>query len=166
MSSKMDCRRRSSALPSAFHGRQRSSPACLSLGVNVKNIFSWAALLVALPALAQNPALTAQLDGQLQPLVSIYKKIHAAPELSHHEENTSALLAGELRSLGYTVWDHVGKYPNGRWQGYGVVGVLKNGKGPTVLVRTDMDALPVKEQTGLPYASNVRAADDSGTEVR
>jgi len=131
----------------------------------VKNIFSWAALLVAVPALAQNPALTAQVDGQLPPLVRIYKKIHAAPELSHHEENTSALLAGELRSSGYTVWDHVGKYPNGRWPGYGVVAVLKNGKGPTVLVRADMDALPVEEQTGLPYASHVRAADDSGTEV-
>ncbi len=131
----------------------------------MKNIFSWAALLVAVPALAQNPALTAQVDGQLQPLVSIYKKIHAAPELSHHEENTAALLADELRSLGYTVTDHVGKYPNGRWPGYGVVAVLKNGKGPTVLVRADMDALPVEEQTGLPYASHVRAADDSGTEV-
>jgi amidohydrolase len=118
------------------------------------------------PVCADNAALdTAQVEKQLGSLVHIYKDIHAAPELSHQESRTSALLAHELRSLGFEVTDHVGKYPNPRWQGYGVVAVLRNGTGPTVLVRADMDALPVEEQTGLPYASRVRAVDDSGTQV-
>ncbi len=116
-------------------------------------------------SLAQDPALEAPVDRQLDSLVHIYKEIHAAPELSHHERNTSALLAGRLRALGYAVTDHVGKYPNPKWQGYGVVAVLRNGPGPTVLVRADMDALPVEEQTGLPYSSHIRATDDNGTDV-
>jgi hippurate hydrolase len=102
---------------------------------------------------------------QLESLVGIYEQMHAAPELSHHEANTSALLATELRSLGFSVTDHVGRYPKPEWQGYGVVAVMKNGTGPTVLVRADMDALPVEERTELPYASRVRATDDSGSEV-
>jgi amidohydrolase len=114
---------------------------------------------------AQEPSLKAPVDRELDSLVHIYKEIHAAPELSHHEQNTSSLLASQLRALGYVVTDHVGKYPNAKWQGYGIVAVLRNGAGPTVLVRADMDALPVEEQTGLPYASRVRASDDSGVEV-
>ena len=131
----------------------------------------WILPLLAFPALAQQPALHAQpslqarVEPQLESLVQIYKTVHEAPELSHHEAKTSALLAAELRSLGYTVTDHVGKYPNPDWQGYGVVGVMKNGPGPTVLVRAELDALPVEEQTGLLYSSKVRARDDSGTEV-
>jgi hippurate hydrolase len=91
--------------------------------------------------------------------------LHAAPELSHHEEKTSALLAAQLRSLGFEVTEHVGKYQTPGLKGYGVVAILKNGAGPTVLVRADMDALPVEEHTGLPYASHVHAQDDSGTDV-
>lgn len=105
------------------------------------------------------------IDEQLPSLVSLYKGVHALPELSHREEKTSALLARELRSLGFDVTEHVGKYPNPDWHGYGVVAVLKNGAGPTVLVRADMDALPVEEQTHLPYASQVRTKNDSGQEV-
>ena len=97
-------------------------------------------------------------------LVATYKGLHAAPELSHHEEKTSALLAEELRKAGYTVTERVGKYPDGA-QGYGVVGILKNGKGPTLLIRADMDALPVTEATGLPYASTVRAKNPAGQDV-
>lgn len=104
-------------------------------------------------------------ERELDSLVRIYEAVHAAPELSHHEKLTSALVARELRAAGYTVTDHIGKYPDPKLQGYGVVAVLKNGPGPTVLVRSDMDALPVEEQTGVPYASHVRALDDSGTEV-
>src|SRR3984957_668881 len=96
------------------------------------------------------PALVEQ---QLPELLMTYKGIHAAPELSHHEERTSALLAGELRKTGYTVTERVGRYPDGS-QAYGVVGILKNGAGPTLLVRTDLDALPVTEKTGLAYASS------------
>jgi amidohydrolase len=122
-------------------------------------------LLVSAAASAQQAKLDATIDQQLPSLVSIYKGIHAAPELSHHEEKTSALLAQELRSLGFEVTEHVGKYPNPDWKGYGVVAVMKNGAGPTVLVRADMDALPVEEQTGLPYASHVRTKDDAGQDV-
>ncbi len=131
----------------------------------MKTLIRWILPFLALPAYAQDPALNAQVDRQLDALVHIYKEIHAAPELSHHEVHTSALLAGELRSLGYAVTDHVGKYPNPQWRGYGVVAVMKNGDGPTVLIRADMDALPVEERTGLPYASHVRASDDSGVDV-
>ena len=82
---------------------------------------------------------------------------HTHPELSLHEEKTGQRVAEELKQAGLEVTARVG--------GYGVVGVLRNGSGPTVLVRTDLDALPVKEQTGLPYASQARAVDDQGNEV-
>src|SRR5882724_4997608 len=86
-----------------------------------------------------------------------YKHLHTHPELSFQEEKTSARVADELRAAGFTVTTGVGKH--------GVVGILRNGAGPTVLVRTDMDALPVKEQTGLPYSSSVTAKDPDGKEV-
>src|SRR5438552_4507915 len=79
-----------------------------------------------------------RIDGQLSSLETLYKDIHSHPELSLKEEHTSARLAQALRELGFEVTEKVG--------GYGVVGVLKNGPGPTILVRTDMDALPVYEQ--------------------
>src|SRR3979411_1701720 len=103
----------------------------------------------------------ALVDKQLPGLLTTYKGIHTAPELSHHEAQTSALLADELRKAGYTVTERVGKYPDGS-QAYGVVGILKNGAGPTLLVRTDLDALPVTEDTKLPYASKVRAKNPAG----
>ena len=103
-------------------------------------------------------------DKQLPSLLTTYKSLHAAPELSHHEAQTSALLAAEMRKVGYTVTERVGKYPDGS-QAYGVVGVMKNGAGPTLLVRTDLDALPVTEDTKLPYASKVRAKNPAGQDV-
>lgn len=90
-------------------------------------------------------------------LESLYKDLHRHPELSYQEKETSAKLARELEALGFEVTRGVG--------GYGVVGVLRHGSGPTVLVRTDMDALPVLEKTGLPYASLVRVRDAEGREV-
>ena len=117
-------------------------------------------------ARSQQTKLDGLVDRELPSLLSTYKALHAGPELSHHEEKTAAFLAGQLRALGFTVTEHVGKYRNHpEWMGYGVVGVLKNGDGPTVLVRTELDALPVEEKTGLPYASKVRALDDAGREV-
>src|SRR5690348_6769470 len=95
-----------------------------------------------------------RIDTQLPSLEALYKHIHTHPELSLQEEHTSTRLAQELRDLGFEVTEKVG--------GYGVVGVLKNGTGPTILVRTDMDALPVVEQTGLPYASKARGRDKNG----
>ena len=102
--------------------------------------------------------------GEVPGLVATYKGLHGTPELSHHEEKTSALLAEELRKAGFTVTERVGKYPDGT-QAYGVVGILKNGAGPTLLIRADMDALPVTEATGLPYASTVRAKNPAGQDV-
>jgi amidohydrolase len=130
--------------------------------------FALAALaaISAVPiAAAQSPALDAKLDQELPSLVSTYKSLHAAPELSHHEDKTAALLANALRGFGYDVTEHVGKYPNPQWQGHGIVAVMKNGTGPTVLVRADMDALPVEEQTGLPYASHLHTKNDAGVDV-
>jgi amidohydrolase len=86
-----------------------------------------------------------------------YIDLHEHPELSTHEVRTAEKMADTLRKLGFEVTTGVG--------GTGVVGVLKNGAGPTVLIRTDMDALPVLERTGLPYASTVVTKDDSGHEV-
>ena len=97
--------------------------------------------------------------------MATYKSLHAAPELSHHEEKTAAFFATQLRALGYTVTEHIGKYERAEWTGYGVVAVMKNGAGPTVLLRTELDALPVDEKTGLPYASKVKAMNDAGQEV-
>ncbi len=90
-------------------------------------------------------------------LFDLYRHLHTHPELSFHEENTSVRIADELRKLGFEVTSRIG--------GFGVVAVLKNGPGPTVLVRTDLDALPVKEETGLAYASAARATDDKGRET-
>jgi amidohydrolase len=102
--------------------------------------------------------------GQLSGLVETYKGIHQHPELSHHEEHTSALLAAELRKAGYTVTEHVGKYSDGS-QAFGVVAVLANGAGPKLLIRTDMDALPIIEETGVPYASKVKTKNAAGQDV-
>ncbi len=104
------------------------------------------------------------MQGQLPALTETYKHFHRNPELSHHEEKTSALLAAELRKAGYTVTEHVGKYPDGS-QAWGIVAVLENGSGPRLLIRSDMDALPVEEKTGLEYASTVRTTNPQGQEV-
>jgi hippurate hydrolase len=123
---------------------------------------SFALALFAIPALAQTPSELAK--QQAPELLTIYKQLHQAPELSHHEEKTSAFLAEELRKLGYEVTDHVGKYSDGS-RAYGVVAILKNGEGPRLLIRSDMDALPVEEKTGLPYASHVRSTNAQGADV-
>jgi len=104
-------------------------------------------------------------DAELPSLVGMYKDLHSHPELSGQEERTAALIAKELRATGCQVTEHVGKYENPKDKPYGVVGVMKNGDGPTVLVRTDTDALPVEEETGLPYASKVVAKNDEGKDV-
>jgi hippurate hydrolase len=118
--------------------------------------------LFAAPAMAQD--LPSFVNAQLPGLVETYKNLHTHPELSHHEEQSSALLAAELRKAGYSVTEHIGKYPDGT-QAFGVVAVLKNGDGPTLLIRTDMDALPIIEETGLSYASHVKTQNASGQEV-
>ena len=122
-------------------------------------------LLASLPALsfAESPAealralVRSRVEAEYASLEELYKDLHSHPELSFQEEQTSRKVAAGLRAAGFEVTENVG--------GHGVVGVFRNGAGPTVLVRTDMDALPVKEQTGLPFASAARAKDDKGNEV-
>lgn len=122
-------------------------------------------ICLPLPLVAQSSAdLESSAQAQLPSLTETYKHLHRNPELSHHEEKTSAYLAGELRKLGYTVTEHLGKYLDGK-QAYGIVAVLENGAGPRLLIRSDMDALPVEEKTGLEYASTVRTKNDQGQDV-
>jgi len=97
------------------------------------------------------------LGDMLGDLEALYKDIHSNPELSMQEKRTAGLAAERLRAAGFEVSDSVG--------GTGVVGLLKSGEGPTVMLRADMDALPVKEETGLPYASTVTATDPDGNET-
>jgi len=122
-----------------------------------------AALLLALAATGAAPkagptpldkAVDAAIDAQMPELLALYRDLHEHPELSFQEVNTSAKLAGQARKLGFEVTEHVGKT--------GVVAVMKNGPGPVLLIRSDMDALPVEEKTGLPYASHVRARTAEG----
>ncbi len=120
---------------------------------------SLALLAWFISALASAQDIPTLVNPQLPQLLSTYKELHQHPELSHQEKQTSALLAEDLRKAGFTVTENVGKYEDGT-QAYGVVGVMKNGAGPTVLVRTDMDALPVEEKTGLPYASKARSKNE------
>jgi len=103
-------------------------------------------------------------EHQLPQLTETYKSLHRNPELSHHEEKTAAFVAGELRKLGYTVTEHVGKYPDGS-QAFGIVAAMQNGQGPRLLLRTELDALPVEEKTGLDYASTVKATNAQGQQV-
>jgi amidohydrolase len=114
---------------------------------------------------AQDTSIEKAAISELPSLLAIYKDIHSHPELSGHEERTAALVAKELRAVGCEVTENFGKYEQPNLKCYGVVGVMKNGSGPTVLVRTDMDALPVHEETGLSYASTVTAKNDEGRDV-
>lgn len=114
-------------------------------------------LLAVLTGWAQNSSLSSQVDSVFPDAHALYLDLHQHPELSSHETRTAALLAERLRALGYEVTEHIG--------GTGVVGIMKNGNGPTVMLRTELDALPVEEKTGLAYASKVHTKDDSGRDV-
>ncbi|AMU95818.1 peptidase M20 [Sphingopyxis terrae subsp. terrae NBRC 15098] len=114
-----------------------------------------AALALTMPAAAQS--LGDQVQQQMPSLMAIYKDLHANPELSFMEVRSAGILATEARKLGFDVTEKVG--------GTGVVAVMKNGPGPVVLVRADMDGLPVTEQTGLPGASKVRVTTKEGVET-
>ena len=116
------------------------------------------ALVSAAPLHAQRSGgVAAEVDAAYAKGEALYIDLHKAPELSFHESATATRIATELRTLGFDVTTGVG--------GTGVVGVLKNGAGPTVLLRTELDALPVTEATGLPFASTVRTKDDNGLDV-
>src|SRR5436190_13112446 len=111
-------------------------------------ILTWLALAVASThgaELTPREFVRAKIAEHYPSLDALYRDLHAHPELSLMEEKTSAKIAAELRTAGFEVTEKFG--------GYGIVGVLKNGSGPTLLVRTDLDGLPVAEETGVPYAS-------------
>jgi len=108
-------------------------------------------------ACAQGPVTSQEVDAVYSDAHALYLDLHQSPELSSHESQTAAKLATRLRTLGYDVTEHIG--------GTGIVALLKNGPGPTVMLRTELDALPVEEKTGLPYASKVHARDDAGHDV-
>lgn len=112
---------------------------------------------LAASAFAQTVALSKEVEAVYPAAHELYVDLHQTPELSAHETQTAAKLAARLRSLGYEVTEGVG--------GTGVVAILKNGAGPTVMLRTELDALPVEEKTGLPYASKIHAKDESGRDV-
>ncbi|WP_224366372.1 amidohydrolase [Hyalangium versicolor] len=97
------------------------------------------------------------LDSLYPELDTLYRNLHQTPELSTKEENTAAKMAERLRALGFEVTEKVG--------GHGVVGLLRNGKGPTVMLRTELDGLPLEEKTGLPYASKATTKDASGQTI-
>lgn len=97
------------------------------------------------------------IDKQYPALDVLYKQLHQNPELSLQEENTAKVMASELRNAGFEVMEKIG--------GHGVVGIYKNGKGPSVLIRADMDALPLEEKTGLDYASSKKGVNAAGNEV-
>ena len=122
-------------------------------------------VLTARLAFGQETSVENAAATELPSLLAIYKDIHSHPELSGHEQRTSALVAKELRGAGCDVTENFGTYEQPNLKCYGVVGVMKNGNGPIVLVRTDMDALPVHEETGLPYASTVAVKNDEGRDV-
>lgn len=126
-------------------------------------IFATLGLLTLATALHAQDAAT-YIARQTPALVETYKDLHAHPELSHHEERTSTILAKGLREAGYTVAEHVGVYPDGS-HAFGVVGILKDGPGQTLLIRGDLDALPIVEETGLPYASRIVTRNARGQEV-
>jgi amidohydrolase len=115
-------------------------------------------LLVVVTTFASaQSSLPKEIDSIYPDAHSLYLDLHEHPELSGHETETAAKLAGKLKAAGYEVTEQVG--------GTGVVGVLKNGNGPTIMLRTELDALPVEERTGLPFASKVHAKDDAGRDV-
>ncbi|WP_287243266.1 amidohydrolase [Pseudoalteromonas sp.] len=115
------------------------------------------AALLLLSPLAQATTLDLNLQKTMPEIEKLYLDLHQSPELSYHEKETGQKLAKQLKQLGFTVTDNVG--------GYGVVGIYKNGDGPTVMIRTDTDGLPIVEQTGKPYASKVTITNDAGATV-
>ncbi len=131
----------------------------LILGVNVKYFQIGFGILglAAAGATVAEESIENKVERQLPAMVALYKELHAVPELSLQEQATAARVAKELQDAGYEVTPGVG--------GHGVVAVLQNGKGPTLMLRADMDALPIVEATGLDYASHVRAEVRPGEHV-
>ncbi|MDE2138172.1 MAG: amidohydrolase [Gammaproteobacteria bacterium] len=129
----------------------------------MKSLAALACTLLVAPLL-EAQTLPPAVASESASLLATYEDLHAHPELSHHEARTSAILARGLRAAGYSVTERVGVYPDGS-QAFGVVGILRNGAGKTLLIRGDMDALPIIEETGLAYASHVTTRNAGGQQV-
>jgi amidohydrolase len=123
----------------------------------LKNVTALFIALLGVSLSAQTPQLSKEVQAVYPDSYALYLDLHQNPELSSHEVQTAAKLAAKLKSFGYEVTENVG--------GTGIVAVMKNGAGPTIMLRTELDALPVEEKTGLPYASKAHAKDDSGKDV-
>jgi hippurate hydrolase len=123
--------------------------------MRLQTLFAGAAMILATPA--ASATLSEAIHADMPQLMTLYRDLHANPELSMQEIRTPAKIAPEMRKLGFDVTEHVGKT--------GVVAVMKNGPGPVLLIRADMDALPVREQTGLPFASKAVGKLPDGTET-
>ncbi len=128
-------------------------------------LLSFSLVLTLAPCLRGQETPVDLIGQELPALLTLYKELHAHPELSSQEEKTSAILTRELKAVGCEVTERIGKYETPGLTGYGVVGVMKNGEGPTVMIRSEMDALPVKEETGLPYASKATVKTPDGKDV-
>lgn len=122
-----------------------------------QRLIGFALLVLIGTSSARGEDLPEWLDANIPDLVSVYEHFHQHPELSFHEEQTAARLAVELKQAGFETTTGVG--------GHGVVAVLQNGEGPTVMFRSDLDGLPVTEETGLAYASKVTTKNDEGVSV-
>src|SRR5215212_9150207 len=123
----------------------------------MKTLLPLALAAMLFPAELSAATVAEGVKADMPALMTLYRDLHAHPELSMQEVRTPAKLAAEMRKLGFEVTEHVGKT--------GLVAVMKNGAGPVLLIRADMDALPVVEQTGLAFASKVRAVARSGVET-
>jgi len=123
----------------------------------MKSVFLLVLLSLSIAAAPTQKVVRDSVAKEIPSLLKLYEHLHANPEISFQEEKTGLRLGAEMKKLGFEVTQNIG--------GFGVVCVLKNGKGPTVLVRTDTDALPVKEATGLPFASTRTTTDDLGKTV-
>ncbi len=125
--------------------------------MNTTTLAAALSLSAATSLAAPPPNTPADIGADYQYLEALYHHLHANPELSFQEDDTADRVADELRNAGFDVTQDVG--------GHGLVGVMTNGDGPTLLIRTDLDALPVEERTGLPYASTARATEQTGQDV-
>src|SRR3990170_1193983 len=123
----------------------------------MKSLLPLALAAMLFPAELSAATVADGVKADMPALMTLYRDLHANPELSMQEVRTPAKLAAEARKLGFQVTEKVGKT--------GVVAVMRNGPGPVLLMRADMDGLPVVEQTGLPFASKVRAVARSGVET-
>jgi len=131
----------------------------------MRRLFVTCSILLAFLSWVSAAALKEPTSADLEQLVELYKGLHRSPELSYQEEKTSELVARHLEDYGFEVTRHLGRYRDQAETAFGVVGVLKNGEGPTVMVRTDMDGLPVDEKTGLDYMSTVKVRTERGVET-